>query len=210
MITLGLSICKRSEYDGVLIIPNEDRFVFHIGDRLLYKCSTGLTEQVQVYNVTLKTEVEQRPNIWGKVRTYAIDYQDIGLIPIEDTWTQYFKDYFISEVIQTNYFQISSVSYCQKPGDFFIDYPSEYPGARIMIKGDSGRIVALTDDRWGWINCVDYDEIVINKRNYRNVYFFKDSAEGGYSLYWSLSYGIIRFVIYTPSDSIYWDLESER
>jgi hypothetical protein len=175
-------------------IPVEDRFIYNLGDTLIYKCSDGSADTVNVKDYRLWTTTGSTTDMYGNEHIFERQLQRIIIESSSDNWNRILRivlsgdDFiyhcYIIETIETVY-DTDGNPFC------WIINGCNYGGG-LPIFAESN---------------VKYPEISFNNNSYKKVYFDSRNLENNsYKIYWNLKYGIIRFESFTDGTLVTWDL----
>ena len=179
-ITLVFMIgCELDDNKGITRtykLPEEDRYIYDMGDTLVYRCSDGSFDSVLVKVADFWTISGNSANFFGGTTKYTADGCQISVEHFNDHWNN-----ILIEDLEA-YDSLNVYNRC-----FTIlllaDYHTNYPYTEISNSciRHEGFYIAAGE--------VKFKELVINSRTYQKVYH---EAIHGYEIYWNLKFGIIR------------------
>lgn len=189
---LWISSCK--EYEPELImnrIPEEDRFIYDTGDLLIYSCSDGSLDTVWVRQAEFYTQSSSEKDWFGNTWKQQTDHSKVTLEIADTTW------------LRLLYYA------CYEPGDCNACVNIE---TEIFSEEIPRTMAYFGCGEYGGLIIASYvaavSELNLNGRIYKNVYSWSHykSISEGFSMYWSLKYGIIRFEEEAGEHTYSWDL----
>ncbi|MFO7671112.1 MAG: hypothetical protein R6W31_15755 [Bacteroidales bacterium] len=188
--------CKeeKEEYDIILSIPKEDRFVYKSGDLLLYSCDSGSSDTVEIKEARFWTDKGTFKDWTGQYK-YSYDYQSIGLEMRDREWKNalYYVYPYDNVSFKGPCFLIATGGYDMIGlPTTFIANGCNYPGEMNFGGGE-----------------VSYRQKSINDSIYQNVYScsYNHSDTAKVEILWNLKYGVIRFSEYISGNWKQWTLE---
>jgi hypothetical protein len=190
---LGCVTCKEYEPDVVVRnIPDEDRFVFNTGDHLTYSCSDGSSDTLRVQDVNFYTHSFSEEDWLGIMRNYRIDHARIALEITDTTWLRILHRACYRPGDCSSCVSIETVAFEDEKPSTTVYFGCEEYGGLVIASG----VPAVS-------------EMELNGSIYTNVYSWSriNASSEGFSIYWSLRYGILRFEGEIGETLYFWDLE---
>lgn len=182
-------------------IPLNDRFIYKIGDKLVYKCSDGTSVAVTVTNYLFWTNVTTGyeyidPHLRFVVK--KMQQQRITIASSSDIWNNAINTICSSNSFTSRCYIISTDvdnwEEGEDPNSWIMNSCNiEIPGP--MFKNEAERTQFIS----------------FNNKSYQKVYSAsRNVGNNNLKLYWNLKYGIIRFESVVEGKQEIWDLESPK
>jgi len=193
LIVTGLfSSCKEQEPELVAkVIPETDRFIFDIGDQILYRSNHGSFDTVLVRDVEFYTHSYSEEDFIGRTWNFRVDHGRICLEIADTSWLRilHYACYFPEDCNQCVNMETDS---------FLEDIPTTH--AYFGCEPFGGLVFAT--------GISAMDELTLNNQVFRKVYATNHyhSDTEGFRMYWSLKFGIIRFEGEIGETFYSWDL----
>lgn len=176
-------------------IPDKDRFIYELGDALIYQCSDGSSISFSVIDYKFWTETSSS-SLLGTQYQSETQLQRVIIESSSDNWNSIFKKVFSSEDFIFPCYSIETI---------YTVFDSNGNPACWIVNGCNGEGTVFAESG------VMYAEISINNNSYQKVYFDSRDAENiSYKIYWNLKYGIIRFECIDDGNELIWDLEDPK
>jgi len=189
----SLASCKEKESEVIVLsILEEDRFIFDSGDTVIYNSSDTSADTVWVIGSSFYTAPFLQKDIFGIERSYMVDHLKITLEITDTTW-------------------LNILHYaCDNPEDCNSCVNIE---TSVYLDENPTTTVYLGCQPFGGLVLAEssvINSMYLNDRIFYNVYFcnYNRSSTGGFRMYWSLKYGIIRFEGEIGETRFTWDLET--
>lgn len=201
--------CEKEEnYHWIYEIADDDKFVFEEGDTLNYICSDGSADKFYVRRILLynKTGHTDEGPGWCILcelgDTYSAECFEVSIESISDRWDKHLR----LDSIYTPCYIIDFQASVTSNGMVRVESRIK-KGCDKELNSGSQAFVAL-DFCSDMPDYLYLEDRVFNNTEYYGVFVYNPDYED-YEIYWNMKYGIIRFVGYSESDTLYWDLEGK-